>query len=213
MKPFAYVFYVEHDNDEHYVSVHSSLDEAEEALRAYAAAIFVDGESLADSEIADILMEYNEHVRIFACTVKRGVQISTQLSCSLMARPPPPEFISAPLRPAQAAPFSHIVRRSTVMTQRMEAEILFDDQAAADAASAVLVTRGFTIERLRYVDEFEGFVLTPTVWIKVTGASELDEHAFFREMAQLAEQFNGDVCEAGLADPPLRPRAAPLLGE
>ncbi len=60
---------------------------------------------------------------------------------------------------------------------------------------------GFAVEFLDWVDEWEGVVLSETVWIRVRGASELDEDGFFNETASLAEQFNGDVGEAGLADP------------
>jgi hypothetical protein len=87
------------------------------------------------------------------------------------------------------------------MKQQMEAELLFKDPNGRDLAIAELTKRGFEVELLDAVDEWEGVVLSPTVWIKVRGASELDEHGFFNEMAQLAEQFNGDVGEAGLADP------------
>jgi hypothetical protein len=84
----------------------------------------------------------------------------------------------------------------------MEAELLFDHPAGRDLAVAELTKLGFAVEKLDWVDEYEGVVLTPTVWIKVRGASELDEHEFFDAMAHLAEQFSGDVVEAGLADPP-----------
>jgi hypothetical protein len=76
-EPFAYALYVEHDNDEHYVSVHQTLDEAEAALRAYAATIFVGAND--DGEILEILAEHGEHARLFACTAKHNVQYSTQL--------------------------------------------------------------------------------------------------------------------------------------
>jgi hypothetical protein len=88
------------------------------------------------------------------------------------------------------------------MLQRMEAEILFDDQAAADAASAVLATHGFTIERLPYVDEYEGVVLTPTVWVKIRTDSELDDSDFFQWVAGIIEPLQGWLYEAGYADPP-----------
>jgi hypothetical protein len=78
-EPFAHVLYIEHDNDEHCVSVHQTLDEATAALRAYAAMVFVDGESLADDEIIETLATHNEYARIYACTVKRNVQHSAEL--------------------------------------------------------------------------------------------------------------------------------------
>ena len=88
------------------------------------------------------------------------------------------------------------------MKQQMFAELLFDHPSGRDLAVAELTKQGFDVEILDWVDEHEGVVLTPTVWIKVRGASELDDHEFFNEMMHLAEQFSGDVVEAGFADPP-----------
>lgn len=87
------------------------------------------------------------------------------------------------------------------MPQKMEAEILFDDQNAADAGSAVLATHGFTIERLPWVDVYEGVVLTPTVWIKARIDSELDDSDFFNWVTGIIEPLQGWLYEAGLADP------------
>jgi hypothetical protein len=87
------------------------------------------------------------------------------------------------------------------MTQRMEAELLFDHPAGRDLAVVEFTKLGFDVEILDWVDRYEGVVLSPTVWIRVRGASELGEHEFFNEMAHLAEQYGGDVVEAGLADP------------
>jgi len=85
------------------------------------------------------------------------------------------------------------------MKRKMEAELLFDHPNGRDRAVAELIKRGFDVEILDWRDEHEGLLLTATVWIKVRGASELDEHEFFREMGHLAGQFDGDVVEAGLA--------------
>ena len=82
------------------------------------------------------------------------------------------------------------------MLQRMEAEILFDDQNAADAGSAVLAMHGFTIERLPWVDVYEGVVLTPTVWIKARIDSELDDSDFFNWVAGII-----GLCRAGFTRP------------
>jgi hypothetical protein len=84
----------------------------------------------------------------------------------------------------------------------MEAELMFDHPNGRDLAIAELAKHGFEVEILDWVDEWEGVVLSETVWIKVRGVSELDEHEFFHGMALLAERFSGDVLEAGLADPP-----------
>ena len=60
-----------------HLPIHTTSDEAEAALRAYAAMVFVDGESLADDEIIETLATYNEYARIYACTVKRGTHRSS----------------------------------------------------------------------------------------------------------------------------------------
>jgi hypothetical protein len=89
-----------------------------------------------------------------------------------------------------------------VMKQQMQADLMFDHPDSRDRAIAELTKRGFDVELLDWVDEYEGATLTPTVWIKVRGASELDENEFFDEMQHLAAQFNGEVEEAGLQFPP-----------
>jgi len=86
------------------------------------------------------------------------------------------------------------------MLQKMEAELLFDHPAARDLAVTELKRLGYDVELLDYIDEFEGVVLTPTVWIQVKGAYEGNDNEFFDEMAHFAERFNGDVVEAGYAD-------------
>jgi hypothetical protein len=74
-EPFAYVLYI-HSRTREFVSLHQSLDEAEDALRAYAGTIFID---LSDDNIVETLTEDGTHVRIFACTMERNKQISTKL--------------------------------------------------------------------------------------------------------------------------------------
>jgi hypothetical protein len=51
------------------VSVHRSLQEAEEMLRAYTAEL-LPGWRMVDSEIVKKLAEYNDRARIFACTTE-----------------------------------------------------------------------------------------------------------------------------------------------
>jgi hypothetical protein len=87
------------------------------------------------------------------------------------------------------------------MKQQMYAELIFDHPNNRNFAVAELTEQGFDVEILDWVDEFEGVVLSPTVWIKVRGPSELEQDEFFNEMAALAEHFGGDVVEAGLANP------------
>jgi hypothetical protein len=58
-----------------------------------------------------------------------------------------------------------------------------------------------SIEILDWVDEYEGIVLSPTVWIK----SEVplsSTSTILAEMGHLAQRFSGDVIEAGLQFPP-----------
>jgi hypothetical protein len=69
-----------------------------------------------------------------------------------------------------------------------------------------LVSSASKSEILDWVDEYEGVVLTPTVWIKVRGSYEGSDCEFLDEMGDLARRFSGDVVEAGFADP--SPRAA-----
>jgi hypothetical protein len=72
--PFAYVLYIGHDKAE--VSLHRTLDEAEEALRDFAATIVV---GPADDDIPEVLAEDGVHVRLFALTMKRNKQSSVDL--------------------------------------------------------------------------------------------------------------------------------------
>ena len=85
------------------------------------------------------------------------------------------------------------------MSQLMEAILMFDGPADRDLATPELDKLGYGVELLLdQVDEHEGVVLTPTVWIRVTGPYEGSESDFFHAMGDLAEQFGGDCLEAGL---------------
>ncbi len=64
--PFAYVLFVGHAGAETEASLHRTLDEAEETLRALVAAAFVT--PIRDDEIVEVLAEDGTHARIFACT-------------------------------------------------------------------------------------------------------------------------------------------------
>jgi hypothetical protein len=76
-EPFAYVLYLDRGPEEHLVSLHKSLDEAEEALRAFAQTIVV---GLSDNEIVEVLAEDGVHARIYACTLqRRNTQSSTEV--------------------------------------------------------------------------------------------------------------------------------------
>ena len=83
----------------------------------------------------------------------------------------------------------------------MEATLMFGRARDRDLAIPELNKLGFEIEQLDWVDAQKGAVLSETVWITVRGISDLDENGFFHEMENLAQQFGGDVEEAGLADP------------
>ncbi len=76
--PYAYVLYIECDAEEHLVSLYRSLDEAEDALRDYTVTIFAGPQP--DDDIIESLAEYGKHARIFACTLRRGKQVSTELN-------------------------------------------------------------------------------------------------------------------------------------
>jgi hypothetical protein len=74
--PFAYVLYIDRGTEEHLVSLYQRLDEAEEALRAFARTIVV---GPRDNEIAEVLAEDGVHARIYACTLQRRGQSSTEV--------------------------------------------------------------------------------------------------------------------------------------
>jgi hypothetical protein len=97
--------------------------------------------------------------------------------------------------------------------QQMEAELIFDHPEARDRAVAELIKQGYAIELLDWTDDYEGVLLTPTVWIKVRGLYEGSDDEFFAEMGHLANQFSGDVIEAGLQFPPERKLENPAGGD
>jgi hypothetical protein len=67
-RPFAYVLYVEHGNAGREVFLYQTMDEAEEALRNFVAALVVG--HCRDDEIVETLEECGEHARVFACTAE-----------------------------------------------------------------------------------------------------------------------------------------------
>jgi hypothetical protein len=70
--------------------------------------------------------------------------------------------------------------------QKMFAELLFDTTEARDRAIPELTRRGFEIEILDWVDEYEGVILSPTVWINVRGGYVGSDHEFFAEMMHVS---------------------------
>jgi hypothetical protein len=76
-QPYAYVLYIDRGAKEHLVSGWQSLDDAEAALRDFAATIFV---GPTDDEIIEALAEEGIHARIYALTEKRGKQISVEVT-------------------------------------------------------------------------------------------------------------------------------------
>jgi hypothetical protein len=93
------------------------------------------------------------------------------------------------------------------MKQLMEAELIFDNPEARDRAVVELTKQGYTVELLDWVDDDDdGAVLSPMVWVKIRGPYEGSDTEFLGEMGHLAEQFGGDVVEAGLQFPPNRER-------
>jgi hypothetical protein len=73
---FVYVLYIERDTEEHLVRLYRSLDEAEDALRAYSRTIVV---GPSDDDIVETLAEDGIYARIYACTTKRDGQVSSEI--------------------------------------------------------------------------------------------------------------------------------------
>jgi hypothetical protein len=74
--PFAFVVCIEPNAR---LLVHRNLEEAENALRDYAASVFVG--ACSDDEIIEMLAETGHGVRIFACSydARRRIQASVEV--------------------------------------------------------------------------------------------------------------------------------------
>jgi hypothetical protein len=97
------------------------------------------------------------------------------------------------------APTLSVIEGGKSMKQQiMEAELMFNHPDGRDAAIVELVKREFTVEELDWRDEYRGELLSDSVWIRVSGTSELTESAFFDSMQHLVAPFGGEVLEAGL---------------
>jgi hypothetical protein len=80
------------------------------------------------------------------------------------------------------------------MKQLMEAELIFDHPNGRDLAVAELTKQGVDVEFLDWVDaDGEGNIDTPSVWIRVRIATELDAHCFLDWVQSIIEPFPGDV--------------------
>jgi hypothetical protein len=77
--PFAYVVLIRRGRDIDAVSVHPNLDDAEDALRAYAARSFDNGDEYPDHEIVETFVEDGAQVRVFAFVMWRKIQTSFEL--------------------------------------------------------------------------------------------------------------------------------------
>jgi hypothetical protein len=66
----GYVLYVEHDSGPHDVSIHSSLNGAEAALREFAEWVLGNAEEPIgpDEDLVEKLAEFNEYARIYKCS-------------------------------------------------------------------------------------------------------------------------------------------------
>ena len=84
--------------------------------------------------------------------------------------------------------------------QVMETEIQFLDPDDIDAAIAALSARGFSVEILDWVDEYEGEILSPAKLIKTRGWIELDQGAFLDWIMGLVTPLGGFVGEAYAAN-------------
>ena len=83
------------------------------------------------------------------------------------------------------------------MLQKMQADVLFPTPADANPGTAALIEEGFDVEPLTdWVDE-----AGPTVFFRIRITANIDEDRFHAWVENLVEQFDGDVIEAGLADP------------
>jgi hypothetical protein len=87
--------------------------------------------------------------------------------------------------------------------RKMDAEILFTDIAAALPAIAELHRLGFEIEVRSWTDDYEGFLVTPKVWLVARGRSEEIDFDFLDRVDDIVARFGGDVVEAGAATPPV----------
>jgi hypothetical protein len=74
----VYVLLIEYSDDEPFVTLHQSLDDAEDALREIAARIWAGPQ--ADEDMLEVFAKYGHRVRVFACTMKRNVQTSTEIT-------------------------------------------------------------------------------------------------------------------------------------
>jgi hypothetical protein len=88
------------------------------------------------------------------------------------------------------------------MKQKMQAELLCLDANDMAPTIRALKKLGFKIEVLDWVDEYEGELLSPALWLLARIESELDPHAFFRWVHDIVMELDStaDLVEAGLSD-------------
>ena len=82
-KPFGHVLYIERRDREPHVAVYQTFEGAEEALRLYAAGIYV---SLFDEDIIEALAEDGTRVRIHAVSIDRRNNKQTSVELQPFAR-------------------------------------------------------------------------------------------------------------------------------
>ena len=81
------------------------------------------------------------------------------------------------------------------MLNLMDAEVLFRDPTDLDPAIAKLIALGFSVHiRKDWIDEGG-----PTVFIRATALTELDQPGFFSWAMKLVEPLGGDLWDADYA--------------
>jgi hypothetical protein len=77
--PFAYVVLVEYGRYVYAVSAHSDIDDAEDALRGYAATFLANGDEFPDHEIVEAFADDGGRVSVFACAMRDKIQTSGEV--------------------------------------------------------------------------------------------------------------------------------------
>ncbi|HET9801227.1 MAG TPA: hypothetical protein VFP82_06030 [Chthoniobacterales bacterium] len=84
------------------------------------------------------------------------------------------------------------------MLRKMEAEVLFLNPTDRSPGVAALAAAGFEVELLNWIDEY-----SEAVWIKARLDTDISENKFRDLVASVVDNFDGDIVEFGLANPPL----------
>jgi len=99
------------------------------------------------------------------------------------------------------------VRCSLADVNRMYGQVLFSDGDDLDGAIAAIRAQGFEADIEHVIDEDDPDGCPPTIFVAVTGTSELRDGQFLNWLSAVVEPFGGNVMEAGYADPSPNPNA------